>query len=78
VETQYLLLVGALRLDTVSPLAIDRVRLGVSINVRELGSHDCGRVVLSVVFREADNSKSVVARLAHGREQRKNVGPTRR
>jgi hypothetical protein len=75
VEKQYLLLVSALGLDTVSPLAIDRVCLGVSINVRELGSHGCGRVVLSVVFREADNSKSVVARLAHGHDKRKNVGP---
>jgi hypothetical protein len=49
VEKQYLLLVSALGLDTAWLSAIVFRYPDSMLNVRELGSHFCGRVVLSVV-----------------------------
>jgi hypothetical protein len=46
----YLLLVSALGLDTVQLSAVVFEYSDTMLNVRELGSHFCGRVVLSVVF----------------------------
>jgi hypothetical protein len=75
VEKQYLLLVSALGLDTVLLLALPECVQRFK-NVRELGSHVCGRVVLSVVFVRALDEFRWVVRLARSRDSRKNVGPS--